>query len=319
MSEVKVSVVMSVYNAEKYLHEAIESMLKQTLTNFEFIIVNDGSTDDSLKIIDSFKDERIVLINQKNTGLEEALNNGIYIAKGDFIARMDADDISLPHRLQKQYDFLMQNPEYIAVGSTAIIIDADGNYVYTSFKLVTDKELKNNLPQTPFFHPAVMFKKSEFLRTGKYCEALVKSQDTVLFNRMAIFGKFYNFKDPLIKYRIVPTANSARSKTGKNKHSKILLKAIEDNEISDEDRLFLQSIINKRNSNFRLSNYHIFLAKKYLYNNYNPKIARRNLILSMKINISILSISLYIFSFLPKNIIEKIYSIFTEYTYEKGN
>ena len=317
MLEVEVSIVMSVYNAEKYLREAIDSMLNQTFTNFEFIIVNDGSTDDSLKIIESYRDERIVILNQKNTGLAKALNKGIDKSKGNFIARMDADDISLPDRLQKQYDFLIQNPEYIALGSTAIIIDVDGNYVYTAFVPLTDEETKNCLPQTPFFHPSVMFKKNEFLKAGRYCEAMVKAQDTVLFNRMAKFGKFYNMKKPLIKYRIVPTANTDRSYAGNNRRLKIYQKAIKDNEISNEDRLFLQSISNKKKSTFRLSNYYLFLAKKYLFNNYHPKLARRNLILSMKINISVFAVCLYMASFFSEKLLQKFYSRFTDNVYEK--
>ena len=312
MSEVKVSIVMSVYNAGKYLNEAIESMLNQTFADFEFIIVNDGSTDTSLQIIESYKDERIVLINQKNTGLAKALNNGIDKSKSNFIARMDADDISLPDRLQKQYDFLINNPEYIAVGSNAIIIDVDGNYVFSSSRPISDEDVRQKLPKTPFYHPSVMFKKNVFAKAGKYCEAMVKAQDTVLFNRMARYGKFYNIKEPLIKYRIVPTASTNRSNIGKKRLSKILLKAIEDNEISNVDKLFLQSITNKKNTTFTLSNYYLFLAKKYLNNNYHPKIARNNLILSLKNNISIFAICLYFVSFLTKKMIQKIYSRFSE-------
>jgi len=307
MSEVKVSIVMSVYNAGKYLNEAIESMLNQTFADFEFIIVNDGSTDTSLQIIESYKDERIVLINQKNTGLAKALNNGIDKSKSNFIARMDADDISLPDRLQKQYDFLINNPEYIAVGSNAIIIDVDGNYVFSSSRPISDEDVRQKLPKTPFYHPSVMFKKNVFAKAGKYCESMVKAQDTVLFNRMAEFGKFYNLKEPFIKYRIVPTANSTRSKIGRDRFIKIIEKAIKNNDISAEDRFFLQSITENNRSISRLSNYYLFLAKKYLWDNYKPKIAREKLVLSMRINLTLYSIMLYIFSFFPERAINKIY------------
>jgi glycosyltransferase involved in cell wall biosynthesis len=307
MPEVEVSIVMSVYNAERYLREAIDSILTQTFSNFEFIIVNDGSTDNSLQIIESYKDERIVLLNQENTGLAKALNKGIDFSKGRFIARMDADDISLPTRLQKQYDFLKRNPEYIAVGSSAIIIDVNGNYIFTSFIATTDDEAKKNLPKTPFYHSAVMFQKKEFLKAGKYCEAMLKSQDTVLFNRMAKYGKFYNIKEPLLRYRIVPTANSTRSNYGRDRFLTILEKAIKKNEISNEDKLFIDKAFEKRNSTYRLSNYYLFLAKKYLWNNYNPKIARENIFLSIKINLTLSALLLYLFSFFPERIICEIY------------
>ena len=102
---------MSVYNGAKFLAEAIDSILAQTFTNFEFIIIDDASSDDSLHIINSYKDARIVLIqNNKNIGLTKSLNIGIAKAKGKYIARMDADDISMPKRLEKQFDFMEEHP-----------------------------------------------------------------------------------------------------------------------------------------------------------------------------------------------------------------
>jgi glycosyltransferase involved in cell wall biosynthesis len=301
---------MSVYNAEEYLRKAIESILNQTFSEFEFIIINDGSKDKSLEIIESYNDERIVLINQSNTGLAKALNIGIEKSKSNFIARMDADDISLPERLQKQYDFLHKNTEYVVVGSNAIVIDNDGNYVNTSTQKITDIEVKQILPNTPFYHPSVMFLKETFLKAGKYCESMVKAQDLVLFNRMAKYGKFYNLPEPLIKYRIVPTANSARSKIANSRFTEILQTAIEYNVISDADEQYLRSLIINRHSINRLSNYHLYLAKKYLWNNYQPKLARKNLIKSLKIKFNKFSIFLYFLSFLPESAIENLYKLF---------
>lgn len=298
---------MSVYNSEKYLREAIESILNQSFTEFEFIIINDGSADNSLQIIESYKDERIVLINQNNTGLAKALNIGIEKSRSNFIARMDADDISLPDRLQKQYEFLLQNPEYVVVGSNAIIIDNLGNYVHTSSQAISDVEAKQDLPNTPFFHPSVMYLKEIFFKAGKYCEAMIKGQDTVLFNRMAKFGKFYNIPDSLIKYRIVPTANSARSNIANSRFFKILQTTIENNTISDEDISYLKSITDNRYSNNRLADYHLHLAKKYLWNNYQPKLARKNLIKSLKSKFNKLSVFYYFVSFLPPKTILKLY------------
>ena len=133
---------MSVYNGEKYLREAIDSILNQTFKDFEFIIVNDGSTDNSLKIIKSYNDPRITIINQKNTGLAKALNEGIKIAKGKFIARMDADDISEPERFKKEYKFMHVHDECVALGTNAIIIDENGNNLY-----ITELAFKNNMSE----------------------------------------------------------------------------------------------------------------------------------------------------------------------------
>jgi glycosyltransferase involved in cell wall biosynthesis len=107
---VKISILMPVYNGEKYLREAIDSILNQTFTDFEFLIVDDGSTDNSVEIINSYQNSRINLVkNDKNEGLVYTLNRGLSLAKGEYIARMDCDDISLPERLKKQIDFLDSN------------------------------------------------------------------------------------------------------------------------------------------------------------------------------------------------------------------
>ncbi len=126
----KVSVIMSVYNGDKYLREAIESILNQTFTDFEFIIVNDGSTDNSLEIIESYDDERIKTINnKKNIGLTKSLNKALKFAKGKYIARQDADDVSLPNRFEKQVEYLDSHPEVALVGTSVYLIDENGKII----------------------------------------------------------------------------------------------------------------------------------------------------------------------------------------------
>ena len=306
----KVSVVMSVFNAENYLKEAIESILNQSFSDFEFIIVNDGSTDRSLEIIKSYTDNRIILIDQKNGGAANARNTGIKKAKGKYIAVLDADDIAKPQRLQLQYDFLNNNVDYVAIGSNADIIDMDGNYIYTSSLQLFDKEMKNILPEFPAIHPSLMFRKSIFCRAGGYPDFMLKAQDLVMFNRIAKFGKIANIEEPLIKYRIVPTANSNRNSSHDKRFENILSKAIEFDEISEDDYNYLKSLSNNRNSIRRKADYHLFLAKKYLWNNYQPRLARKNLIRSLKINFNKFSIFYYIISFLPGSLIKKLYRHF---------
>ena len=114
---------MPVYNAEKYIGDSIASVLQQSFIDFELLIINDGSTDKTEKIIRGFADPRIRLINQTNQGIAAALNNGLQIARADYIARFDADDICMPERLQIQYDFLRTLPDYVIVGSNADYID----------------------------------------------------------------------------------------------------------------------------------------------------------------------------------------------------
>jgi glycosyltransferase involved in cell wall biosynthesis len=153
-----VSVVMSVYNSEKYLKESIESILNQTYKEFEFIIINDGSTDSSLEIIKSYIDNRIIIIDQNNTGLAKALNNGIAKAKGKYIARMDADDISVITRLEKQLIFMESNLE---IGLCGTWIQCFGN----SQKVIKNFSENNQILTKLLFdsaiaHPTFLFRKS---------------------------------------------------------------------------------------------------------------------------------------------------------------
>src|SRR5215218_8009066 len=119
----QVSVILPVYNGEAYLQEAVDSILAQTFTDFELLIINDGSTDDSERIIDSYKDSRVKhLKNEQNRGLIFSLNRGVEAAKGAYIARMDADDVALPERLEKQMQYLKQNKEVGILSCTVSFI-----------------------------------------------------------------------------------------------------------------------------------------------------------------------------------------------------
>ena len=124
----EVSVLMSCYNASRWLHEAIDSVLTQTFENFEFVLVDDGSTDDTWNIIQSYRDrdERIVPISKKNTGLPDSLNVGIAKARGAWIARLDADDVCEPTRLEEQVKFVSKHPEVVLLGTGCVEIDEQG-------------------------------------------------------------------------------------------------------------------------------------------------------------------------------------------------
>ncbi len=126
----ELSVVMPVYNASRFLKEAIESILQQTFTDFEFIIIDDCSTDNSVAIIKSYKDDRIQLyFNDKNSGISYTLNKGIKLANAEWIARMDSDDISYPERLQKQHDFILQHPDGDLFSCWVNVVDQDKKFI----------------------------------------------------------------------------------------------------------------------------------------------------------------------------------------------
>jgi len=199
----KVSVVMAVYNGEKYLREAVESILNQTYRDFEFVIVNDGSKDSSLDIIKSYNDPRIrLVINEKNMGLIFSLNRGLSEAKTDLIARMDADDISVPERLEKQYDFMKQNPDITVVGTAIEVINQDGKFVYLQPALEKDEAIKRGLSAGCMFsHPTTMFRKKPVLSVGGYRKESKAAEDYDLWVRLADDYKFANINFPYLKYR----------------------------------------------------------------------------------------------------------------------
>lgn len=203
----KVSVLMSVYNDQKYLGEAVRSILSQTLTDFEFIIFDDGSTDGSSKILDDFaaSDCRIKIIHQANIGLTKTLGKGIELAEGEYVARMDADDIAMPERLMKQVKYLDDDPQVVLVSSFAKVIDGPGNEIGEHRPATTHERIR----KLSFFsgqlcHPAAMFRKQEVLSLGGYDEDMRYAQDADLWFRVMKKYRVANIPEYLLKWRKTP-------------------------------------------------------------------------------------------------------------------
>jgi glycosyltransferase involved in cell wall biosynthesis len=199
---------MSVYNGEKYLRESIDSILNQTFTNFEFLVIDNSSTDSSRNIILSYNDPRIKLIeNEKNIGQAESLNRGLEKAKGKYIARMDHDDISLPNRLECQLDVMEQNPNVGVCGTFGQLIDCNGeNYKlkYNEKMMTENEDLKPQLLFRPcFIHPSVTIRLSLLKDHNiRYEEDAVRAQDYLLWYRLSSLCDFMNISHELLKYRI---------------------------------------------------------------------------------------------------------------------
>ena len=200
-----VSVVMSVYNAQDYLPAAIESILNQTFRDFEFIIINDGSTDKSGKIAQSYaaRDSRIRLIEQENTGLTKALRCGIDLSRGELIARMDADDISMPVRLERQIAFMRANPDYIAVSSIIEHFRREGKTEYFDrpVKIPETIPLLNCFANVIGGHGQVVFRRQAYDVAGGYDPAFRYAQDYDLWTRLTEHGKFGIIREPLYRMR----------------------------------------------------------------------------------------------------------------------
>jgi glycosyltransferase involved in cell wall biosynthesis len=195
-----VTVLMSVYNGAKYLRYSIETILTQTFSDFEFIIVDDGSIDQSLDIAKSYRDNRIrILRNRTNLGLTRSLNKGLNIAKGQYVARMDADDISEPERLEKQVQFLTANPRYVLVGSRFLVIDADDR-VINQMQPACDHEtlMTYFIMGNPIAHGSAMFRNCFGLR---YNPDIPFAQDYDLWTRISRKGLVANLPCYLYRWR----------------------------------------------------------------------------------------------------------------------
>lgn len=204
---------MSVYNGQRYLRAAIDSILQQTFTDFEFLIIDDGSKDASVEIIKSYSDPRIrLLINEKNIGLAASLNTGIDSSAGHYIARMDCDDISLPQRLEKQVAFLESHTDIGICGSGIEIIGTKSGALVGFFN--DDAMIRSSLIfDSGFAHPSVMISRQLLSEANlRYDETFTHAQDYDLWARAAAYTKFANLPETLVHYRI--HAGSAGRKSG---------------------------------------------------------------------------------------------------------
>ncbi len=200
-----ITVVMSVYNSEEFLEEAIKSILGQTFRDFELIMVDDASTDDSLAIMEVFanKDHRLKLIrNQKNIGLTKSLIKAIEQTNGEYIARQDSDDISLPRRLEKQVEFLTRNPSYGAVGTYAEIIDKAGLIIKKALVPRSWLLIKQILKfGNCFLHGSMMFRRGDYIKAGGYRAFISLGQDFDLWLRISKIKKMTNLHEVLYRWR----------------------------------------------------------------------------------------------------------------------
>ena len=201
------SVVMPVYNCGPYLAAAIESIREQTLADFEVIVIDDGSTDGSARIIDDAaqSDARLRVIRRPNTGIVGALNDGLAAARGRYIARMDGDDLSLPSRFARQLDFLQANPSVTLVGTSVEFIDARGARLKLyrpprSGAAIRSALLDGN--SGALIHPAIMGPRDVWLRLGGYRPAYNYVEDYDLFLRASLLGPLANLPETLLRYRI---------------------------------------------------------------------------------------------------------------------
>lgn len=227
MKSPRISVVMPVYNTERYLRQATESILNQTFRDFEFIIIDDCSTDSSPEIIQEYagKDRRIrVLHNSRNLNNARARNRGIKVATGKYVAQMDSDDISLPNRLKKQFKFMEEHPEVVVSGGAVELIDENDRPLGVKRFPLSDQEIRKHIfRHNPLWHPLTIFRKDILDRVEGYDPNLAVAVDYELYFRMGQFGNFANLPEVMLRYRIHP-ANLTRKRRAEVKKRGLLIK-----------------------------------------------------------------------------------------------
>jgi glycosyltransferase involved in cell wall biosynthesis len=302
-----ITVLMPAYNAERYIGEAIDSVLGQTYANFEFVIVNDGSTDNTLTIINGYTDERIIVINQPNQGVAAALNTGLKYANAPYIARFDADDVCYPRRLETQLQFLQNNPDYILVGSDVEYILENGDFLF-NFKCIAhthEQIVKKLYFYCPFVHPAVMYKRESICNAGGYPANAHNFEDYLLWTKLANAGKLFNLSEPLIKYRLNSTSVTIDEKWRGKRFRYLKRKAVKRGLITQTESDEILAIIKTQDvRQIRESAYHALCGKKLLTDNYRPQESRGHVWRAIKIYPQrIDNYLLYVLSYLPEKLI----------------
>lgn len=207
----RVTVLMPVYNAARFVEAAIRSVLAQTFDDFELVVIDDGSSDDSARIVRSFDDPRIRFVqNERNLGLTPTLNRGLALARGEFVARQDADDLSEPPRLERQVAFLDANPEVAVVGSWYTKIGEHGEPLGKRTPPTDDVSVQwAMLSYCPIVHSAATFRRDAITALGAYDERFGYAEDFDLWSRVAKRYRMANVPEYLVQYRVLPTSMTA--------------------------------------------------------------------------------------------------------------
>jgi glycosyltransferase involved in cell wall biosynthesis len=307
MSEPIITVLMPARNVARYIGEAIRSVLAQTFPHFELLIIQDGSTDNTREVIQSFTDVRIRVIDQPPLGIAAALNKGLVEARGEWIARFDADDICLPNRLEKQFEFLHANPGYILTGCDAEYITEDGDHLF-NFHCIghSHSEIMDEIKTyCPFIHSGVMYHKKEVIQAGGYSFDAHHFEDYFLWTKLHKYGYFHNIPEPLIKVRFNPASVTIDEKWRTRRFRRLKRKIIQSGTISPGDGDTLLSEIRKQDNSFlKAGAYETLCGKKFLLDNHLPVKARKHLGKAIRLfPLRLDNYLLYVLSYFPATLI----------------
>ncbi|HWL14801.1 MAG TPA: glycosyltransferase [Opitutus sp.] len=215
-----ISVVLPVYNAERYLAGAMESILAQSFTRFELLAIDDGSRDGSLAILQRFarRDRRVHIVSRPNTGIVGALNDGLAAASAPLIARMDADDVALPDRFARQFNYMEENRNCVALGTAVDFLDESGHRVMSCPRPLDHASIESGLLKGDggmIIHPSVMLRRDAVLSIGGYRRQAEYVEDLDLYLRLALVGRLANLPETLLCYRIHTTSINFTKNAGR--------------------------------------------------------------------------------------------------------
>ena len=201
----QISVLMAAYNSERFLEPAVRSVLGQTFTDFEYVIVDDGSTDRTGAMLDAFaaEDPRVKVLHRPNSGIPKSVNAGLAVCRAPFIARFDADDVMLPHRLARQLRFMQEHPQVVAAGSAVEMIDEKDRFIHRLEPPCDDAGVQDKLEHghCSICQPACILRAEAVRQLGGYDEYFAMAQDRDLFLRLGEVGRLANMPDVLTRYR----------------------------------------------------------------------------------------------------------------------
>ncbi|RYD52860.1 MAG: glycosyltransferase family 2 protein [Sphingobacteriales bacterium] len=280
------TVLMPAYNAAPFLREAIDSVLAQTFPDFELLIVNDGSTDATAAILETYTDPRIRIHHQPNQGVIGALNAGLERAQGTYIARFDADDVCYPQRLAVQAEYFRKHPDCVLLGSAADAIDEEGNFLFEwqpdAYELAGLQQVI--LEACPFDHPTVAYPRTLALQLGGYPNGAIHFEDHLFWTAFLRQGPVANLKEPLIQHRFNAQSVTIDEKWRGPEFKAIKYRAIQRGSILPEEADRLRDLVKLQDlTRYKKAAYHAMMGKKYLWNRYDPAKARRHLVRSLRI------------------------------------
>jgi len=294
----KISVILPVYNGERYIVQSVESILKQSYRDFELVVVNDGSTDRTGSLLRGISDPRIVLVEQENQGLTRTLNNALKVIKGEYIARQDADDLSHPDRLLRQVEFLDTRLDVGLVGSVCLCLNEEGEIIGKTPPLTDPLKLKKILRErgNPFVHGSVMFRRECIGKVGGYRVEMDRAEDYDLWLRISEYYEIAKLKEPLYLWRWSQSGISLTKMEYLEKKAELARKLSEERRKKGRDSLqaglqeeFFQQQMredlpaSKQSERKRQAYYFYRLGHAAYYGRLYPN-ARKNLFHALKLN-----------------------------------